>query len=293
MVYISYYNRIFNTKPFIQYTKPNLLFMTQNNLNKNITNQIYNPIIGSNLGIPLNILQYIFTLNYYNENIINLEFILLQISIGIFTYGTDRLFDAYNYNISIKDNINLVNKYSNDKINYYNYLLTNFNTNILIIFLSYLYILGLLIQNKETYPLLILLTSTLYYKDFKKNFGQFKAIYIGLFWTIGSVILPCILHDHNYNILSHPYNYLPCFLTMFGSSNLLDIKDINEDKYENINTLPVIFGSKNSIFISYTSILFSIILFSYTDNFYNNIFVSSIYELQNIGLFFTNFNKTI
>tara|TARA_B110000305_G_C19134932_1_gene490727 strand:- start:523 stop:681 length:159 start_codon:yes stop_codon:yes gene_type:complete len=49
-----------------------------------------NPIIGFNLGIPLNILQYIFTTTYYYDNILNSELILLQFAIGIFTYGTDR-----------------------------------------------------------------------------------------------------------------------------------------------------------------------------------------------------------
>ena len=34
-------------------------------------NKFYNPIIGSNLGIPLNLLQYIFCYSHYNENIIN------------------------------------------------------------------------------------------------------------------------------------------------------------------------------------------------------------------------------
>ncbi len=263
-------------------------------LQSNNATALYNPILGSNLGIPLNILQFIFTTNYYNENIVNFELILLQIAIGIFTYGSDRLFDAYNYNISVTNNDkNILTSYSDDKINYYQYLLKNYNINLGIIFLSYFYIISLLIQDNETFPIIALLTSTLYYKDFKINFGQFKALYIGLFWTLGCVILPCVLHDHNYEILNHPLNYIPCFLTMFGSSNLLDIKDIKEDKAENIYTLPVIFGSTNSIFISHLSILISSILFAYTDNFNNNIWLSSIYELQNFGIFFANYNYTI
>ena len=156
-----------------------------------------------------------------------------------------------------------------------------------------MYIINLLIQDIETLPISVLLTSTLYYRSFKENFGQLKAIYIGLFWTIGCVILPCVLHDHNYEILNHPYNYIPCFLTMFGASNLLDIKDIEEDKTENIYTLPVIFGSTNSILISHLAIFSSIVLFSYSDNFNNNICLSLIYEIQNFGLFFLNYNKKL
>ena len=45
--------------------KPLLSVMTNN-----ITTKNYNPIIGSNLGIPLNILQFIFTTEYFNQNVI-------------------------------------------------------------------------------------------------------------------------------------------------------------------------------------------------------------------------------
>ena len=60
------------------------------NVNMLYNSTIYNPIIGSNLGVPLNILQLVFTTTYYHENIITNELILLQFAIGIFTYGTDR-----------------------------------------------------------------------------------------------------------------------------------------------------------------------------------------------------------
>jgi len=136
-----------------------------------------------------------------------------------------------------------------------------------------------------------LLTSTLGYRNLKKNYGQFKAIYIGIFWTFGTFLLPCVLHDSNYEVLNDPYIYLSSVLSMFGSSNLLDIKDIEEDKKENINTLPVLYGKKNSIIISNFSIFLSMLIFYFNNNFYNNIFVSGLFELQNSGSFFLNFNN--
>ena len=132
----------------------------------------------------------------------------------------------------------------------------------------------------------MLLTSTLYYKQIKKNFGQFKSIYIATFWTIGCIILPCVIYEKNYEILNYPNIYLPGFLSMFASSNLLDIKDIKEDRFENINTLPVIIGKKNSIAICHLSLLLSIILFYNNINFENNLFLSYLYELQNFATFF-------
>tara|TARA_B100000497_G_C7679559_1_gene411029 strand:- start:169 stop:1008 length:840 start_codon:yes stop_codon:yes gene_type:complete len=267
-------------KPF--FVKNNVYMLNKNNLT------IYNPIIGSNLGIPLNLLQYIYTTSHYGENIINNDLILLQFAIGIFTYGTDRFLDALEYDTYTYSNNSI---YNLEKSNYYDYLLKNKNLNIIVLLSSYLYILSLLINNIENYPFIILLTSTLGYKNLKKNYGQFKAIYIGIFWTFGTFLLPCVLHDSNYEVLNDPYIYLSSILSMFGSSNLLDIKDIEEDKKENINTLPVLYGKKNSIIISNFSIFLSMLIFYFNNNFYNNIFVSGLFELQNFGSFFLTFNN--
>ena len=79
---------------------------------------------------------------------------------------------------------------------------------------------------------------------------------------------------------------------MFASSNLLDIKDREEDEEEKIMTIPVVFGEKSAICLSHLSLLFAIILFSQNQNYYENIWLSSIYQLQNFGSFFLNFNMT-
>ena len=228
-----------------------------NNVNMLTNSTIYNPIIGSNLGIPLNILQYIFTTTYYHDNILNNELILLQFAIGIFTYGSDRLLDASCY---LKKNEDF-KIYFDEKMDYYDFLIRRMNYNIFIIIASYIYIFDLLKENEETYPLLFALTSTLFYRDFKKNFGELKAIYIGIFWTLGSVILPCVLHDNNYEILNHPSIYIPSSLLMFGSSNMLDIKDIDEDREEGINTLAVKLGKDKSELLSNSCTAIAVIIF--------------------------------
>jgi len=258
--------------------------------NKNVTEIFYNPIIGSNLGIPLNLLQFIYSNTYFNKNLITPQLIGLQFAIGIFTYGSDRLIDALEYN-NIYSKTNTSN-YSIDKINYYNYLVKTKNFNIFVITLSYLYIFSLLINNPETYPILFLLTSTLDYKNFKKNYGQFKALYIGIFWTIGTVILPSVLINHNYDIIKEPTIIIPSILNLFASSNLLDIKDTDEDKQEEIYTIPVIYGTNFAISISHISIILAILIFYNNENFENNIYLSLLYELQSFGVFFLNFNST-
>jgi hypothetical protein len=286
---MKFINNLINHKNIVP-LKSNIFMLNNFNSenNKNVTEIFYNPIIGSNLGIPLNLLQFIYTNTYLNENLITPQLIGLQFAIGIFTYGSDRLIDALEYN-NIYNKTNTTNY---NKINYYNYLLKTKNFNIFVITLSYLYIFSLLINNPETYPILFLLTSTLDYKNFKKKYGQFKALYIGIFWTIGTVILPSVLISHNYDILKEPTIILPSIFNLFASSNLIDIKDIEEDKAEKIYTLPVIYGSNFAIAISHISIILAILLFYNNENFDNNIYLSLLYEAQSFGGFFLNFNNS-
>jgi len=286
---MKFINNLINHKNIVP-LKSNIFMLNNFNSenNKNVTEIFYNPIIGSNLGIPLNLLQFIYTNTYLNENLITPQLIGLQFAICIFTYGSDRLIDALEYN-NIYNKTNTTNY---NKINYYNYLLKTKNFNIFVITLSYLYIFSLLINNPETYPILFLLTSTLDYKNFKKKYGQFKALYIGIFWTIGTVILPSVLISHNYDILKEPTIILPSIFNLFASSNLIDIKDIEEDKAEKIYTLPVIYGSNFAIAISHISIILAILLFYNNENFDNNIYLSLLYEAQSFGGFFLNFNNS-
>ena len=65
-----------------------------------------------------------------------------------------------------------------------------------------------------------------------------------------------------------------------------------KDKKENINTLPVLYGEKNAIAISHASIFLSMLIFYFNNNFYNNIYVSGLFEIQNFGNFFLTFNNT-
>lgn len=275
---------------FIKYI-PKIIYTTKKPLMTNVvinnTIKNYNPIIGSNLGIPLNILQLIFTTEYFNKNIINPELIALQFAIGIFTYGSDRLYDALDY----KNNTNII--LSDDKRDYYDFLLKNYNLNLLSILSSFIYILSISYDNIYSYPFIILLLNTLDYRNFKKKYGYLKPFYIATFWTLGTVFYPIILQENNYNIIKEPAIYLPCFLSMLASSNLLDIKDLEEDKSEKINTIPVLFGENNAICISHISLFLGMIIFMFNENYYNNILLSSLFELQSFGSFFLNYNNSI
>ena len=144
----------------------------------------------------------------------------------------------------------------------------------------------MLLPHINSYPFLIALTSTLDYNNFKKNYGEYKALYIGLFWTFGTVILPCVIISNDYSILNDPAIYMSSFLSMFASSNLLDIKDKDEDANENINTLPVVFGQNNAIALSHIGLIGAMICFFQNNNFDENLLLSGIYEAQIFGSFF-------
>ena len=100
-------------------------------------------------------------------------------------------------------------------------------------------------------------------------------------WTISTVILPCFLYENNYNILNYPYDYLPCFLILFATSNFADIKDIDEDIINNISTIPVKYGKEFSNTLSFFALAISNILLIENNNFDNQIVINSIIEIQN------------
>jgi len=107
-------------------------------------------------------------------------------------------------------------------------------------------------------PFIILLETTNYYKSLKKNYGFLKPFYVAVLWVICSVVLPCVIHDNGYYILHTPSlhieEYLSPFFLIFGLTNMADIKDIEDDKENNIYTFPVLIGDKLSIIMSMTSL---------------------------------------
>ena len=111
-------------------------------------------------------------------------------------------------------------------------------------------------------------------------------------WTLATICLPCIMHDHNYEIFNYPFDYLPCFFTLFATSNYADIKDIQEDKMNNITTIPVAIGEKNSNIISMLTLLFSTVIFGLNDNFKEREVINYIFEIQNVATIGIIYNNT-
>ena len=246
-------------------------------------------LTGVDIGIPLNIFSNIFTNIHYGYDITNIESILAITLVGYYTYTKDRYSDAIEYQ---------KNPYNTTKIELYNNILSNkkfYEKAIIFSFFSFFAII-LSTNNGDDFtilsPYLFFLLINGEYKLFKKYLSIFKPIYIASMWTFATIFLPCMIHDHNYDIINYPIDYLPCFLTLFASSNYVDVKDINEDKMNNITTLPIKIGERNSNIINIFSLLLSNILFFQNSNFDKRIVINYLFELQNFVAIYLISNST-
>ena len=237
-----------------------------------------NPIVGLDMGIPLNMIQDIFTNIHYGYDITTFKSIVLQFLIGYYTYGKDRYKDALEYN---------ENKFDTPKrelfeflIKYKDFYKLSYDTTLLII-------MYMLIFDESMFyniPFIFLLYSSEYYKDIKKIGPFIKPLYISIMWTLAVVALPCVLKDHNYNILLYPLDYLPCALTMFSSTTILDIRDIEEDKFNNVKTIPVVYGFEYAQILTLSLLALSSLIFGINDNYLESPIKNSIFEFINVWL---------
>ena len=265
---------------------------TDNELYNN-TKNVISSLPGVMVGIPLNILTSYYTYQHYGYDIMTFNIVLLQFLIGFYTYGSDKYYDAMEYErkpfktekIDIYDNLIKNKYYYNDLYNVLFYLiivtLFDLNTNIfnsincLILYESAKWSIKfggnlfnpltiapftmfstiLLVAMNELniiqyLPFILLLDSTNSYIQLKKQYGLLKPFYVSLMWVTSILILPCVIHDNDYSILKSPVDYISPFFIMFPLTNLADIKDIEEDKQNNIETIPVKYGAFNTYIIS-------------------------------------------
>ena len=240
-----------------------------------------NIINGLDLGIPLNLLTSLFTELHYGFNISGFKLLLLQCLIGYYCYGKDRYKDALQYE---NDNSQVV---SLKKQELYDTLLRYKSIYKVSYCFSFYMIILLLYSFDNTLqilPIIALLYSTEYYKQLKEYSSLLKPFYVSFMWTFCTVIMPCVLYEHNYNILHDAYAYIPCLLVLFATTNLADIKDIEEDRNNNINTIPVTYGKTNTQALIYGSTAISSLLFGLHPHYIYHPFIHSLFEIQNIGI---------
>ena len=248
------------------------------------------PLHGIDVGIPLNVIDNVFTSLHYGHDVTTLKVALLQFFIGYYTYGKDRYKDAVEYyeengdkngdDVSVKKRMLYNTLYNNT---------TFYKTSYCVVFYCILFILFYDDYWYLNVPAAGLLYSTEYYKKMKGQIVGFKPVYVATMWTFSAVLLPCILHDHNYSIISDVDDYLPCFLLLFACTNLADIKDIDEDIKNDINTIPVVFGKENTQMLVMVCLILSSLIFGLHPNYADRPLVNGAFEIQNSLLSFLTY----
>jgi len=240
-------------------------------------------IPGSEIGYPLLILEQTFMQLHYNKMVITPETVILPFLLGTCTYGTDRFIDAF-LSQTDEEICDTEGKcYKVDKLDKLDYLYKYILDNKVKVFseLSVFYLITFSLFNQSGYnefTYILLLCST--YSQYKRYIGMYKSVYIGVLWSIASIIIPCVLYEHNYNILYDPCSYMPICFNIIGTSNFLDIKDIDEDKADNVETIPVKYGIKTAKLYSLIALIISSITLSLSPHYVDNP-QSVWFEVQN------------
>lgn len=117
-------------------------------------------------------------------------------------------------------------------------------------------VLGLTILQNHLAPLfsfILLLDSTNLYISLKK-FPLVKPLYVATMWTIATALLPFFLHEGNLDILwNQPKDVWEPFLFMLGLTNFADVYDIDSDRQNGYQTMPVVWGVLPTVVISVLS----------------------------------------
>ncbi len=82
-----------------------------------------------------------------------------------------------------------------------------------------------------------------------KDYGLLKIVTLSLLWTLVTVWFP--VNSMPFDRLLFIFVFVKRFIFMFILCLLFDLRDIEIDRKENIDTLPVMLGKKKSYYLSY------------------------------------------
>tara|TARA_B100000497_G_C7525751_1_gene319187 strand:- start:543 stop:812 length:270 start_codon:yes stop_codon:yes gene_type:complete len=85
-------------------------------------------------------------------------------------------------------------------------------------------------------------------------------------WAFACVLMPCIIHDKSFEVLQDPLCYIPCILGISAVSSIADIKDIEKDREDGVETFAVQYGANYTKITSFLLFALSSILYYYHPN---------------------------
>ena len=90
------------------------------------------------------------------------------------------------------------------------------------------------------------------YPLIKQKFPIYKPFHVGLCWTFAIAVVPQLISNSPIDTEAA----ISLFFISSAMSNYEDIKDIDEDKVNNVNTIPVVYGRRKALAVS--TVLFSL-----------------------------------
>lgn len=206
------------------------------------------PILGAEVGMSLVLMQA----TAHHE--ITPSLVLCDLAISHSIYGRDRL----------KDQLIREKQVGEIEYNFFNYTTSTANL------IAFLFLLKF--ECTECIPIVAFLSNA--YSRSKVRFGNTKPFLIGILWAYAIVFLP---PGDAPNGLFLVYSSLYA-----ATSNIADIKDIEEDKQNGVITVPVKFGEKATYIVS--AVLASVALATHTC-FDEWTFGDTFIEIVSAGLF--------
>ena len=98
-----------------------------------------------------------------------------------------------------------------------------------------------------------------------KDYGYLKIITLSLLWTLVTVWFPAV--NHHFDLPLFSFIFMKRFVFMFVLCLVFDVRDIEIDYKEGINTVAVILGRKRSYWLAYVGLLLFVLL-ALLQNFY-------------------------
>ena len=215
------------------------------------------PILGTEVGISLSLMQAM------AHHQLTPYLVLCNLALSHSIYGRDRLKDQV---AELEGTLTEKEEY-----NVFNYTTSVANM------IAFWCLLKLESTNPgsqiwTTFPIVTFLSNA--YSKAKPVLGVAKPFFIGVLWAYAIVILP---PDEVTNNLFLVYSSLYA-----ATSNLADIKDIQEDQENEIQTIPVAFGEKTTYIVS--AVLASVALATHTT--FNDWTIGDTFiEIVSAGLF--------
>jgi hypothetical protein len=195
------------------------------------------PLIGLEVGLVMMVYEALFVHLHTAEQSIPFILYLVQIVFAHSAYGYDRLRDVEE---GESDNQKLIDYINNNK----KYVETTVASAIIAC-------VSLMTFEQNLWPFIpIYMAGIFKYKELKRAFPVLKPAIVSTLLIASAVVVPTIVLQNDYSILSDWNTLAPPILNLFGTSNMMDVVDTEQDAHNGINTLPVVMGKDMATDIS-------------------------------------------